>query len=63
MRRFLCLDCLSPLARRRGHVCRIPYPKTGPCDMGIARIGVLNLLGIRRLWLRSWRAQAEQEGQ
>lgn len=54
MRRFLCQGCLALLAVRRGHVCRVPYP-AAKGDAGIARIGVVNLRCLRRLWLRSWR--------
>jgi len=61
MRRFLCLGCLSLLAKRRGHICRIPYPKIESYDTGVARIGVFSLLCTSKLWIHSWRIQSSLE--
>lgn len=53
MRNFLCLDCVS-LVHGDDHVCRVPYPKSD-FDSGAARIGVLNLACVGKLWMRRWR--------
>lgn len=47
---LLCLGCMSLLRAKRGHLCRARYPRAGPHSPGVARIGVLNMLCIGKLW-------------
>jgi hypothetical protein len=58
MRRLLCLGCVSLVHECSRHVCRHQYPKAPVPDSGIARIGVLNLLCLGKLWSRNWQALA-----
>jgi len=49
---LLCCNCMVLLRAKRGHRCRTSYPKSTSDSLGVARIGVLNMLCIDKLWPR-----------
>lgn len=49
---FLCVGCMSLLRKKGGHLCRIPYPRTGPEALGVAKVGVASLRCVGKLWFR-----------